>query len=82
MIYALSGCVFVCLRAALEKDDPTVKIRIFELLSAICVYSPEGYMRVIDVLEHYKVRMTSSDIYSSSLASSSVSTTKYAAILL
>lgn len=44
------------LLAALEKDDPTVKIRIFELLSAICVYSPEGYVRVIDVLEHYKVR--------------------------
>ena len=48
-------CVCFCSRAALEKDDPTVKIRIFELLSAICVYSPEGYMRVIDVLEHYKV---------------------------
>ena len=42
--------------SALAKEDAAIKIRIFELLSAICVYSPEGYERVIDVLELYKVR--------------------------
>ena len=33
----------------------TSRKQLFELLSALCVYSPEGYSRAIDALEHYKV---------------------------
>lgn len=32
-----------------------VKKQVFELLSALCVYSPEGIVRALDALEKYKV---------------------------
>jgi len=31
-----------------------VKKQVFELLSALCVYSSEGYSRALEALEHYK----------------------------
>ncbi len=44
--------------SALGKDNLSSKKQLFELLSALCVYSPEGYNRAIDAFEHYKVRFT------------------------
>lgn len=32
-----------------------LKMRVFELLSALCVYSTEGHHTALDVLEDYKV---------------------------
>lgn len=43
------------LGAALDTNNVTVKKQVFELLSALCAYSPEGYNRALDTLEHYKV---------------------------
>lgn len=43
------------LGAALDTNNETVKKQVFELLSALCAYSPEGYNRALDTLEHYKV---------------------------
>ena len=31
-----------------------MKKQVFELLSALCVYSSEGYTRALEALEHYK----------------------------
>ena len=31
-----------------------MKKQVFELLSALCVYSAEGYSRALEALEHYK----------------------------
>ena len=46
--------------AALDTGNVPVKKQLFELLSALCVYSPDGYARATDALEHYKVgRITS-----------------------
>lgn len=42
--------------SALDTDNAAVKKQIFELLSALCVYSKEGYKRALDALEQYKVR--------------------------
>ncbi|XP_064636259.1 mucin-5AC-like [Lineus longissimus] len=42
------------LATALDNSNVGVKIQIFELLSSLCVYSPEGYTRALDALEHYK----------------------------
>ena len=39
---------------ALDTKDTQVKKGIFELLSALCVYSAEGYSRALEALEHYK----------------------------
>lgn len=43
------------LGAALDTQNATVKKQVFELLSALCAYSPEGYARAIETLEFYKV---------------------------
>lgn len=41
---------------ALGTDNMMVKMQIFELLSALCVYSRDGYYLTLDALEKYKVR--------------------------
>ena len=38
----------------MDTKDTQVKKGIFELLSALCVYSAEGYSRALEALEHYK----------------------------
>lgn len=43
------------LGVALDTHNETVKKQVFELLSALCAYSPEGYARAVQTLEHYKV---------------------------
>lgn len=43
---------------ALDTDNAPVKKQVFELLSALCMYSADGYARAIDALGHYKVRTT------------------------
>ena len=48
--------MFFSLLTALENNSTTVKKQIIDLLSALCVYSPEGYARAIDSIEHYQVR--------------------------
>ena len=40
---------------ALDTNNVANKKQVFELLSALCVYSAEGYSRALDALEHYKV---------------------------
>lgn len=42
--------------AALDTSNTVVKKQVIELLSALCVYSSEGYDRALHALEHYKVR--------------------------
>ncbi|XP_013793022.2 inverted formin-2-like, partial [Limulus polyphemus] len=44
---------FVCV-SALDTNNVTVKKQVFELLSALCVYSQEGYHRCLETLQHYK----------------------------
>ncbi|XP_055934195.1 inverted formin-2-like isoform X1 [Argiope bruennichi] len=39
---------------ALDTDDIPVKKQVFELLSALCVYRPDGYIKALETLEHYK----------------------------
>ncbi|XP_055634906.1 inverted formin-2 isoform X2 [Toxorhynchites rutilus septentrionalis] len=39
---------------ALDTNNVTVKKQVFELLSALCAYSSNGYKRTIETLEHYK----------------------------
>lgn len=34
-----------------------VKKQVFELLAALCMYSPEGHMLTLDALDHYKVSL-------------------------
>lgn len=43
---------------ALDTSNATVKKQVFELLSALCAYSSNGYKRAIETLEYYKVRST------------------------
>jgi inverted formin-2 len=43
------------LGAALDTHNVTVKKQVFELLSALCAYSSDGYKRTIETLEHFKV---------------------------
>ena len=43
--------------SALDTDNVAVKKQVYELLSALCVYSKDGYARALDALEHYKVRL-------------------------
>lgn len=43
------------LGAALDTNNSTVKKQVFELLSALCAYNSEGYLRAIETLEYYKV---------------------------
>ena len=40
--------------SALDTTNVQVKKQVFELLSALCVYSSEGYSRALEALEHYK----------------------------
>ena len=42
---------------ALESKNFVVKKQVFELLSALCVYSSEGYGRTLQALEYFKVKM-------------------------
>ena len=39
---------------ALDTTNIQVKKQVFELLSALCVYSAEGYSRALEALEHYQ----------------------------
>ncbi|XP_038122305.1 FH2 domain-containing protein 1 isoform X1 [Culex quinquefasciatus] len=39
---------------ALDTSNATVKKQVFELLSALCAYSSNGYKRAIETLEYYK----------------------------
>lgn len=43
------------LGTALDSDNHTVKKQVFDLLSALCAYSPEGYNRAFETLDHYMV---------------------------
>ncbi|XP_052794467.1 inverted formin-2-like isoform X1 [Mya arenaria] len=45
---------FVTLARALETKNLMVKMQIFELLSALCVYSKDGYYLTLDALERYR----------------------------
>lgn len=45
------------LGTALDSDNYTVKKQVFDLLSALCAHSPEGYNRAFETLEHYMVSM-------------------------
>ena len=40
--------------SALDTTNVQIKKQVFELLSALCVYSSEGYNRALEALEHYK----------------------------
>uniref|UniRef100_A0A336JWL9 CSON001319 protein n=1 Tax=Culicoides sonorensis TaxID=179676 RepID=A0A336JWL9_CULSO len=53
--YIVENCDYVVkLGAALDTKNLTVKKQVFELLSALCAYSRDGYDRAIQTLEHYK----------------------------
>ena len=39
---------------ALDTPNAQVKKQVFELLSALCVYSADGYKRALEALDHYK----------------------------
>ncbi len=41
--------------AAFDTSNVMVKKQVFELLSALCVYSNKGYELALDALEAYKV---------------------------
>lgn len=43
------------LGTALDSSNHTVKKQVFDLLSALCAYSHEGYKRAFETLEHYMV---------------------------
>ena len=40
--------------SALDTTNTQVKKQVFELLSALCVYSADGYKRALEALDHYK----------------------------
>lgn len=40
---------------ALDTSNVMVKKQVFELLAALCIYSPEGHALTLDALDHYKV---------------------------
>lgn len=40
---------------ALDTSNVMVKKQVFELLAALCIYSPEGHALALDALDHYKV---------------------------
>lgn len=42
---------------ALDTSNVMVKKQVFELLAALCIYSPEGHMLTLDALDHYKVSL-------------------------
>lgn len=43
------------LGSVLDTNNVVVKKQVFELLSALCAYSVDGYCRALETLEHYKV---------------------------
>lgn len=43
--------------AALDTSNVMVKKQVFELLAALCIYSPEGHVLTLDALDHYKVSL-------------------------
>ncbi|XP_069494246.1 inverted formin-2 isoform X3 [Ambystoma mexicanum] len=43
------------LSQALDTSNVMVKKQVFELLAALCMYSPEGHSLALDALDHYKV---------------------------
>jgi len=54
--YILSNQAYVHqLSLALDTSNVMVKKQVFELLAALCIYSPEGHMLTLDALDHYKV---------------------------
>ncbi|XP_053451936.1 inverted formin-2 isoform X2 [Nycticebus coucang] len=42
------------LSRALDTSNVMVKKQVFELLAALCIYSPEGHALTLDALDHYK----------------------------
>ncbi|KAK2506446.1 hypothetical protein MC885_011450 [Smutsia gigantea] len=53
--YILSNQAYVRqLSQALDTSNVMVKKQVFELLAALCIYSPEGHMLALDALDHYK----------------------------
>ncbi|XP_068110332.1 inverted formin-2 isoform X2 [Hyperolius riggenbachi] len=42
------------LSQALDTSNVMVKKQVFELIAALCIYSPEGHDLALDALEHYK----------------------------
>ena len=42
----------------IESNNRLVKVQVFELLSALSVYSQEGHELALDALEHHKVANT------------------------
>ncbi|KAM4662587.1 inverted formin-2 isoform 2-T2 [Discoglossus pictus] len=42
------------LSQALDTSNVMVKKQVFELIAALCIYSPEGHVLALDALEHYK----------------------------
>ncbi|XP_004645437.1 inverted formin-2 isoform X2 [Octodon degus] len=53
--YILSNQGYVRqLSLALDTSNVMVKKQVFELLAALCIYSPEGHTLTLDALDHYK----------------------------
>uniref|UniRef100_A0A8D2HZR8 GBD/FH3 domain-containing protein n=1 Tax=Urocitellus parryii TaxID=9999 RepID=A0A8D2HZR8_UROPR len=53
--YILSNQGYVRqLSQALDTSNVMVKKQVFELLAALCIYSPEGHALTLDALDHYK----------------------------
>ncbi|XP_072819942.1 inverted formin-2 isoform X2 [Vicugna pacos] len=53
--YILSNQAYVRqLSQALDTSNVMVKKQVFELLAALCIYSPEGHTLTLDALDHYK----------------------------
>ncbi|XP_021566752.1 inverted formin-2 [Carlito syrichta] len=53
--YILSNPGYVRqLSLALDTSNVMVKKQVFELLAALCIYSPEGHALTLDALDHYK----------------------------
>ncbi|KAM3918521.1 inverted formin-2 isoform 2-T3 [Leptodactylus fuscus] len=42
------------LSQALDTSNVMVKKQVFELIAALCIYSPEGHALALDALDHYK----------------------------
>ncbi|EHB01395.1 Inverted formin-2 [Heterocephalus glaber] len=54
--YILSNQGYVRrLSLALDTSNVMVKKQVFELLAALCIYSPEGHALTLDALDHYKM---------------------------
>ncbi|XP_055448939.1 inverted formin-2 isoform X2 [Psammomys obesus] len=54
--YILSNQGYVRqLSQALDTSNVMVKKQVFELLAALCIYSPKGHALTLDALDHYKM---------------------------